>query len=140
MNRQQRRKIERQNRKITRPAYKGMTREQRMDALVKNGITAEDLKNEWHDGFEAGFREACPATVRTLYAAVLLAAHDVYRFGQQRAVRLLNAVDRHMVNTLCSQDAIDQVFDTLGVTLQFEDPTESTVQVEVENKPWRVKK
>lgn len=45
-----------------------------------------------------------------------------------------------MVNTLCSQDAIDQVFDTLGVTLQFEDPTESTVQVEVENKPWRTKK
>lgn len=77
MNRQQRRKIERQNRKITRPAYKGMTKEQRMDALVKNGITAEDLKQEWHDGFEAGFREACPATVRTLYAAVLLAAHDV---------------------------------------------------------------
>lgn len=68
--------MEKQNRKIKQPAYRGMTHEQRLERLFKNGITADDLKQEWHDGFEAGFREASPASIRTIYAAVILAARD----------------------------------------------------------------
>ena len=136
MNRQQRRRMEKKNRKIKKPMYKTMTKEERMDALVKNGITPEDLKNDWKRGFEAGFREASPAVIRTVYAAVLLAAHESLGFGQKRCVSLLNAVDRHVTNSLCSQEAIDEVYNRLGLTLNFDDPTEDTVQIDEEDKKW----
>lgn len=129
MNRQQRRKIERQNRKIKKPSYRGLTHEQRLEKLFRNGITAEDLKQEWHDGFDAGFKAASPSAIRTIYAAIALAAHNELGFGQTRCKRFLDAVDAIVVNSLCSQEAIDDVYDKLKLQLQFDDPTEDTVEV-----------
>ena len=120
--------MEKQNRKIKQPSYRGLTHEQRLERLFKNGITADDLKQEWHDGFEAGFREASPASIRTIYAAVILAARDQLGFGKTRCKRFLDAVDSIVVNSLCSQDAIDEVYRKIGLHLQFDDPTEDTVE------------
>ena len=129
MNRQQRRKIERQNRKIKKPSYRGLTHEEKLEKLFRNGITADDLKQEWHNGFHAGFQQATPAHFKTIYAAIALAAHEQLGFGPTRCKRLLDAVDSIVLNTLCSQDAIDEVLDKLKLHLQFEDPTEDTVEV-----------
>lgn len=135
MNRQQRRKIERQNRTHKRPLA-GMTKEQRIAALIKNGITVEDLEKEWHEGFNAGWAEASPGIIRTVYAAVALVLHDNLRFGKHRICDFLRAMDQHVITTMSSYEAIDEVLRRAGVEMDFRDPLDR-VHENDEAKPWR---
>lgn len=124
MNRSQRRLRAKQKRyeqaKATLPPGKAAT----MAALIRNGITPEDLEKEYKLGFEAGFREAAAPMVRSMYAAALLAAHEVYGFGKRRGVRLLNRIDHIITDVLTSEELIDKVYDDIGVDLDFTMPVE----------------
>lgn len=109
-----------------------------MAALVKNGITIQDLEKEWHDGFNAGFREASPGVVKTVYAAVFLTLHERLGFGQKRACEFMQQVDQHVIYTLNDQEAVDEVYDKLKLTLNFNE-TFDRVEIVDEAKPWRKK-
>lgn len=100
-----------------------------MAALIKNGITPEDLKKEYDAGFEAGFREASAPMVRSMYAAVLLAAHELYGFGKKRGVRLLNRIDRIITDVLTSTELMEQVYKDIGVEMDFDEPVERAREV-----------
>lgn len=100
-----------------------------MAALIKNGITPEDLKKEYDAGFEAGFREASAPMVRSMYAAVLLAAHELYGFGKKRGVRLLNRIDRIITDVLTSTELMEQVYKDIGVEMVFDEPVERAREV-----------
>ena len=95
-----------------------------MARLIQNGITPEDLKKEFDAGFEAGFKEASAPMVRSMYAAVLLAAHELYGFGRKRGVRLLNRIDRIITDVLTSSELMEQVYKDLGVEMCFDEPVE----------------
>lgn len=110
-----------------------------MEALIKNGITMEDLKAEWHDGYEAGFSEASPCTMKTCYAAFCIALHDVLGFGCQRIAKVLNYADNAIYEHLTTQDIIDKVYQDAGLELNFGDGIEK-VQVRDDAKPWRHEK
>lgn len=100
-----------------------------MAALIKNGITPEDLEKEYHAGFEAGFKEASTPMVRSMYAAVLLAGHELYGFGKKRGVRLLNRIDRIITDVLTSTELMEQVYKDLGVEMVFDEPVERAREV-----------
>lgn len=108
---------------------RGLTRTQRINALIKNGITPEDLTNSYKEGFNEGFHTAAPAITKTLYAAVILAARAQFRFGRKRCMRLIRAVDQEVLNTLTSEEAIDKVFQQIGVQINFGDPIDPIVEV-----------
>ena len=72
MNRQQRRA----QKKPKVPEYRKLTIEQRKERLVKNGITPEDLKRAYDNGFKQGFAEASPSTFKIIYAAVCLVLNE----------------------------------------------------------------
>ena len=81
MNREQRRaqkKAQRGQPKPKQPQYLRMTKEQRMDALVKNGITIKDLEENYNKGYEAGFAVASGPVIKTCYAAVCLALNELH--------------------------------------------------------------
>jgi hypothetical protein len=95
-----------------------MTPEQRKAALVKNGITPEDLEQEWHTGYGAGV----DATLKTVYAGVCLALHDLYGFGLKRCKDVLRATENHVLQSLTSEEAIEEVFQKIGLRLAFDQP------------------
>lgn len=60
--------------------------------------------------------------MRTLFAAVALALkRDKVHFGWRRIKRILNAADQITVEHLTSQEALDQVWEEVGLQLRFDD-------------------
>lgn len=127
MNRQQRRKKAKEQPR----ALRGLTKEQAMSALIKNGITPEDLEKTYHDGFKQGHHMACVRMLEACYAAFALALRreKCTHFGAKRVIRLLRAVDDIILNTLDSEEVINAVFDELGVKLTFNNPFDRIEEV-----------
>ena len=100
-----------------------------MARLLQHGITPEDLEKEYKAGFEQGFKEASAPMIRSMYAAVLLAGHELYGFGKKRGVRLLNRIDRIITDVLTSQELMEQVFADIGVEMIFDEPVERAREV-----------
>lgn len=125
MNRQERRKLDRQAGK---KHYNEMTKEQVLARMLQRGITPEDLRSEFDRGFKAGFAEATPASCKTVYAATLLVLGEEGR-TQDECMRFLRRVDHHVIETLTSYEIIDEALAKTGIRLQFDDPTEETVEV-----------
>lgn len=102
------------------PGWKrGTTHDQRVSALIKNGITPRDVQQAFDDGFKQGFDKASPGITKTLYAAVALALHDLYGYGGTRCKRVLERVDWYVLNALTSAEAIEEVYDRMGIILDF---------------------
>lgn len=87
--------------------------------IQKNGITLEDLKQAeeraYHDGVQAGIEN----TMKTCYAAICLALNELHGFGTKRCKDVLNAVDEKVVMALNSDEAIQEVFDRMGLVIRF---------------------
>jgi hypothetical protein len=60
-----------------------MTIEERKEKLMRNGITPEDLKRSYENGYRHGFAEASPATFKIIYAAVCLVLNKMHGFGMK---------------------------------------------------------
>ena len=118
MNRAQRRA----NKPSKPSGYHRMTKEQRMEALVKNGITPSDLEKAFEDGRRECLKVASDHIMKTAYAAICLALHDLYGFGQKRCMDVLVAVDRYICNTFTGTEAVEEVFDRIGLLIDFKDP------------------
>lgn len=106
-------------------AARGLTKTQRMNALIRNGITPEDVHKAYQEGYNEGFQQAAPNITRTIYAAAVLALRDEKdRWGRKRCKRMLENLDRHVIETLNSQEAIDRVWKEIGLIMDFQDPVE----------------
>lgn len=90
--------------------------------LSKNGITPEDLKAEYQKGYEEGFRVSGDLVLRSCFAATCLALNDLHKFGQGRCADVLRAIDKHMTQTLTSEEIINEVYDRMKLKLDFKDP------------------
>lgn len=128
MNREQRRAQKKSQR--GQPSYHRMNKEQRIEALIKNGITLEDLERNYTEGYNAGFSEACPGTFKTIYAAVCLALHEKHGFGKKRCAEVLREVDKYVMESLTSAEAIDAVYRRMGLELVFDDPIDRINETE----------
>ena len=127
MNREQRRRALR-----SAPQWAGMTKDQRLERLFKNGLTLKDLERERKAGWEEGFRAGVTGSMKTLFAAVALALkRDKIHLGWRRSKRILNAADQITVEHLTSQEAIDQVWEEVGLRLDF---SEAFEKVQGENE------
>lgn len=133
MNRKQRRaqmRAQRHQKKAPKPEYTKLTREQRMDALVKNGITPKDLEKNFVDGYDVGYKAGCEASIKTVYAAVCIALNENHGFGRKRCADILNAVDNHVIYSLTSTDAIEEVWKRMKLELDFNDPIQRILETE----------
>lgn len=122
MNREQRRaqkKAQRGQPKPKQPQYLQMTKQQRMDALVKNGITIKDLEENYNKGYEAGFAVASGPVIKTCYAAVCLALNELHGFGMKRCKDVLNLVDEKILFSLTSMETIEEVWQKIGLQIDF---------------------
>lgn len=113
------------------PSYRrGMTKEEKMKALFKNGITSEDLEQEWNRGYRAGLADAGVPVFKQAYAAACLTLHEQFGCGQIRCERFLKAMDEKITMTLTSQEIIDEVFDQIGLRINVKEPFDRIERVE----------
>ena len=116
------------NRASRRSDKKKMSRYQRMNpvqkeiAMIKNGITQKDLDDAYNRGYNDAVNITTDYCLKDAYAAFLLAAHEEFGFGHARCKRLLHAADNKVVNSLASHEAIEEVFEKLGLAIKFYDP------------------
>lgn len=136
MNREQRRaqkKAQRGQPKPKQPQYLRMTKQQRMDALVKNGITIKDLEENYNKGYEAGFAVASGPVIKTCYAAVCLALNELHGFGMKRCKDVLNLVDEKILFSLTSMETIEEVWQKIGLQIDFNEVVSDRI-TEIEDK------
>ena len=66
----------------------------------------------------------------SIYAAVLLAAQEVYGFGHKRAWRLLKRADEIICTTLDSEEVIREVWERMGLEINFREGIDRIREVE----------
>ena len=66
----------------------------------------------------------------SIYAAVLLAAQEVYGFGHKRAWRLLKRADEIICTVLDSEEIIQEVWERMGLEINFREGVERIREVE----------
>ena len=66
----------------------------------------------------------------SIYAAVLLAAQEVYGFGHKRAWRLLKRVDEIVCTALDSEEIIREVWERMGLEINFREGIDRIREVE----------
>ena len=66
----------------------------------------------------------------SIYAAVLLAAQEVYGFGHKRAWRLLKRADEIICTVLDSEEVIREVWERMGLEINFREGIDSIREVE----------
>ena len=66
----------------------------------------------------------------SIYAAVLLAAQEVYGFGHKRAWRLLKRADEIVCTALDSEEVIREVWERMGLEINFREGVDRIREVE----------
>lgn len=66
----------------------------------------------------------------SIYAAVLLAAQEVYGFGHKRAWRLLKRADEIICTALDSEEIIREVWERMGLEINFREGVDRIREVE----------
>lgn len=102
----------------------------RIKEIERNGITLEHMMQAEKTAYERGVEAGKNATFETCYAAVCLALHELHGFGSKRCREVLNLTYEKMTMALNSADAIQQVYDEMGLEIKFNntDITEDFVQ------------
>lgn len=90
-----------------------------MASLVKNGITPEYVDRECEKAKAEGYTAGVEATMGICYAAACLALNDLHGFGHKRCKEFLEAMDYHVVYTLTTFEAMDEVFKRMGLKINF---------------------
>lgn len=127
-NRAERRKHAKQEKKIKRPSYHGLSVERRREQLFQNGITLDDLEKSFHEGFEKGYALGKDNTLKMCYAALCLALRAGTDLERDEIIRILQSTDEKVIYALDHEELIDAVFSEIGVELSFDNATESRVQ------------
>lgn len=103
------------------PGYHRLTKQERLDGMVQNGIKPKDLEREYEAGYRQGRLEVTAPVFKTLYAAMCLALNDLHGFGEKRCYDVLCRVDELVTYHLTSEEAKQEVFDRMGLELSFGD-------------------
>lgn len=79
---------------------------------------------------EQARNQAVEYCFHSIYAAVLLAAQEVYGFGHKRAWRLLKRADEIICTTLDSEEIIREVWERMGLEINFREGIDRIREVE----------
>lgn len=130
--REMRRMAERDNKRQARMeqvnAFWALTPEERARRMAdneafqrinRNGITLEDLKRVEDQGRKDGFAMGTEETMKSCYAAVCLALHELHGFDSDACMAALAAADDKVVYALNSKELLDEVKNDLGLEFNF---------------------
>lgn len=101
--------------------------------MASRGLTIMDANAAYNKGYEKGYdagldegiKNSAMLTVHRAYGAILLAAHELFGFGQKRGIRLLNRFHTLLIETLTEEELNQRVLDEIGVEIDWEEPVEN---------------
>ena len=88
------------------------------------------LAKAMEDSEKEARNQAVEYCFHSIYAAVLLAAQEVYGFGHKRAWRLLKRADEIVCTALSSEEVIREVWERMGLEINFREGVERIREVE----------
>lgn len=112
------------------PRYQRLSPEQKMAGMIKNGITPDYVDKECDKAYARGRDAGLEFAMRLCYAAAVLGANDAFGFGHKRCNDLLQAMDHHVVYSLTSDDAIEEVFRRVGLKINLTESMDRIEEVE----------
>ena len=96
--------------------------------ISKNGITIEDMHMAEEEAYGKGITNGKNETVRTCFAAFCLALNELHGFDSDQCMEVLNNAYDKLTFALNSDEAIQEVYDIIGLEIKFnDDVTEETV-------------
>lgn len=102
-----------------------------VDAAYRKGFTEGYVA-----GREEGFKQAALVSIQRMYGAILLAAKELYGFGQERGIRLLNRVNYLVIEMLSDEELAQRVLDEVGVEIDWGQPIELAQPKEPMKGAW----
>lgn len=102
------------------PAYMAeITRRQAAQraAWAKNGITKDDLKKAYDDGYKCAQQDLIGCNMKMFYGSLALALHSVYGFAEKRTLRVMEEVQRLMCEEFDSDELFARVKRETGITM-----------------------
>lgn len=107
---------------------------QRQAAAILAARTLEERKRLLESAIAECEKEARNQAIdycfHSIYAAVLLAAQEVYGFGHKRAWRLLKRADEIVCTTLSCEEVIQEVWNRMGLEINFREGIDRIREVE----------
>lgn len=127
-NRAERRRMMREQTGRSKKLVASYSKQQRIEALIKNGITTKDLEESYENGRLEGFKQAAIPIVKSCYAGICTALHDEFGFGTERCYRAIKAVDEKIIYALNHQELVDEVLQKVGLDIEFDAPFDRVVR------------
>ena len=87
--------------------------------INRNGITIEDLRMAENQGYMNGRNAGIENTMKTCYAAICLALNENHGFDADQCQEFLNDVDQRITMALTGEDAINEVWEKMGLRINF---------------------
>lgn len=116
------------------PAYRrNLTKEDTIKALIKNGITTDDLQRNYELGYAEGRNLAINYTIKAAYAASCIALHELNGWGHKRCTRFLRRMDEIITTALDSEEVMDEALAKCGVNIIFRESLSEDRIVEVKS-------
>lgn len=92
------------------------------ERLSVNGITPADLQESYERGRKDGSREAFDS-IGTIYTcAMIYTLNTLHGFGAKRLVAIMDHMNEFMTEKLTSQEAMQAVYDKVGLNFFKDDP------------------
>lgn len=96
--------------------------------IQRNGITIDDLDNAAQEGYRDGNKAGAENTMKICYAAIAIVLHAEYEYDTDMIMDFLNKVDNTVLYSLDSHEAVQQVWDEIGLQLSFSgDPLDERI-------------
>lgn len=140
MRRMGEREREREQRQRAIDAFWALTPEERAQRMAdneafqrinRNGITIEDMHRVENEAFLKGIEAGKEATLRECFAAICLTLHELHGFGKKRCCKVLNDVHNKICFSISSVEAIDEVYEQIGLRISFKDDVTEDIAEEV---------
>ena len=95
--------------------------------IFRNGITEKDIKEEFHRGFGAGWKEGRERLYKEVFSSICLVMAEDH--SSEEIVDFLKAIDRRTQISIDANEDLDEVFERIGVQLDFKDDIDMVKEV-----------
>lgn len=95
------------------------------------------LKEVADRNYSEGHQAGVDSTIIVMLAACALGAHEAFGFGAERCCALLERVIDNTANNLTSEEAVQAVYDAIGLEIVLDDPFEPVKKTEKKPKGFK---
>lgn len=99
------------------PPVRKLTVNERVQQIERNGITLNDLKANFDEGYKQGRTHGLEWGYDSAWGSVMLALHREFGFGAERLKRLAMATAQVQIDCITTEEAFRKLVDETGLSL-----------------------